>query len=459
MKTVKYSTPALTLFLILVLIISMSSCKKYLDAKPDKRLAVPSSLSDAQALLDNYKLMNGFYPATGQESDGDSYLLNDDYNRLTITARQVYSWDKDATNYDAWNLLYQPVLYANLALETIQKVSQDGTNAATINNIKGQALFFRSFAFFYIAAYFSLPYDKNVSQDTPGIPLRLSSDVDEKISRATQAQTYDQITGDLKRAAQLLPVTSTIRSRPSKAAAYGLLAKVYLTMNDFERAGVYADSCLSIHDVLIDYNNINSSATTPFQTFNDEVLWQCSALQSAAIFSPTAKTDTILYNSYAEGDLRKSIFFTKNTDGTHSFKGSYDGSNYYDVPFIGVATDEIYLIRAECNARAGKLQEALLSLNSLLKNRFVAESFSPANLNSQDEIIARVLQERRKELTFRNIRWFDIRRLNKEGKYPVTLRRLVSGQLMELLPNSSRFTFLIPPVVVELSGIQQNTRN
>jgi len=434
------------------------SCKKYLDAKTNKKLVVPSTLQDAQALLDNYKQLNLLYPSTGQESDDDHYLLAGNYNALDIVAQQVYTWDENAQNYNDWQYLYSNVLYANLALETVEGIQPDATNMALWKFIKGQALFFRAFSFFYLAEYFATPYDSLTATDKPGIALRFTSDVNEPVIRASLEKTYRQVITDLTTAAQLLPALSTPASRPCKAAAFGVLARVYLTMNKFNEAGLYADSCLQLYSTLMDYNMLDSTAPAPIKTFNTEVIFQCSTLQSYSIYSPYAKTDTLLYNSYAQHDLRKLIFFKTNPDGTHSFKGSYDGSYYYDVPFIGIASDEMYLIKAECFARAGNKEKALLYLNTLLKQRWQTGTFIPFTANGNDDALTLILSERRKELTCRNIRWFDIKRLNAEGKYTVTLVRMENGQTYTLPPNDARYTFLIPPQVIAISGIVQNAR-
>lgn len=431
----------------------VTGCKKYLDAKTDKKLVVPSTLQDAQALLDNYMQLNLVYPSTGQESDDDHYILADKYNALSITAQQVYTWDVNAQNYNDWLYLYTNVLYANLALETTNSIQPDAANISLWKFTKGQALFFRAFSFFHLAEYFATPYDSLTASSELGIPLRLTSDVNEKITRPSLQQTYQQITSDLTTAAILLPALSTPASRPSKAAAFGLLARVYLTMNKFQKAGLYADSCLQLYSTLMDYNLLDTNASAPIESFNREVIFQCSTF-----FSPTAKTDTLLYNSYMQNDLRRQVFFSTNSDGTHSFKGSYDGSYYYDIPFNGIATDEMYLVRAEYFARASEKDKALNDLNTLLKQRWQKGTFTPLDANNSDEALELILNERRKELTGRNSRWFDLRRLNAEGKYKVTLTRIENGETYQLPPNDSRYTFLIPPQVILSSGITQNNR-
>ncbi|HEX5149985.1 MAG TPA: RagB/SusD family nutrient uptake outer membrane protein [Parafilimonas sp.] len=446
------------LTLCIGILICFFSCKKYLDEKTNKKLVVPSTLQDAQALLDNYKQLNLTYPSTGQESDDDHYLLDNNYNALSLVGQQVYTWDVNAQTYNDWSYLYGNVLYANLALETTENIKPDASNINSWKFTKGQALFFRAFSFFHIAEYFAIPYNATTASTELGIPLRMTSDVNEKTVRASLEETYRQITADLTAAASLLPETADPVSRPGKAAAFGALARVYLAMNNFVDAGLYADSCLLLHPVLIDYNKLDSTLPAPVNSFNEEVIFQCSTLQAFSIYSPIAKTDTLFYESYANTDLRKHIFFKRNPDGTHSFKGSYNGSYRYDIPFNGIATDEMYLIRAECSARAGAKDKALNDLNTLLQQRYQEGTFTPLTANNSEEALGLILKERRKELTGRNIRWFDLRRLNAEGKYSTLLTRKENGQIYNLPPNDPRYTFMVPPQVIEMSGIEQNVR-
>ncbi|MFP9100715.1 RagB/SusD family nutrient uptake outer membrane protein [Flavobacterium sp. RHBU_24] len=93
----------------------------------------------------------------------------------------------------------------------------------------------------------------------------------------------------------------------------------------------------------------------------------------------------------------------------HSYWGSYDGS---PLPFSGIATDEIYLIKSECLARAGKFTEAMQVLNTLLEKRWIAGTFFPLSATGTAALDI-ILSERRKELVLRGLRWSDLRRLNK----------------------------------------------
>src|SRR5690606_30895101 len=118
-------------------------------------------------------------------------------------------------------------------------------------------------------------------------------------------------------------------------------------------------------------------------------------------------------------DLRKTLYFQKNGDDSYSFKGSYDGSAAF---FIGLATDELYLIRAECSARSGNVADAMKDLNHLLEMRIKKDVFVPLLASNSESALDIILLERKKELLFRGTRWSDLRRLNNDPERMITIR-------------------------------------
>ena len=431
------------------------SCKKYLDAKTDKSLVIPSSLADAQALLDNYHWVNGFYPSLGDESDDNFYLLPTYFNSISVLRRGHHIWAEETTDENDWGYMYQIVLDANIAIETVDKQPSSISNSIEGKSIKGAAFFFRAYAFYQLVQYYCLPYNSSTSSSDLGIPLRLSSDETIVSKRATLEASWQQIVADFKTAISLLPVTNYPLSRPSKEAAYAALARTCLDMSDYELAGKYADSSLQLNQTLIDFNTLNSSLSYPFQRFNQETIFS-SVVQGTGTFFPTNyRVDSLLYQSFDTNDLRRVIYFVSNGPGTVGFKGSYDGTN---VPFNGLATDEMYLIRAESEARAGLKDSAMADLNKLLSTRWKAGTFVPLIANNSDEALNIILTERRKELILRGTRWFDLRRLNQETRFAKTLIRVQNGITYTLPANDPRYTFLIPTQVIALTGMQQNVR-
>lgn len=467
-----------TLLLSVVLTgITLISCKKFLDLKPDQSLYVPSTLTDCQALLDDYSKMNSLYPGIGEGASDSHYFTDATWNAITSKEeRDNYIWATDGLHITSmWQGPYSIIFNSNMVLQVLEKIKPE--DQTEYNRIKGSALFYRGYALFSIASLFCKPYDPSASTTNPGVPVRLSPDVDLIYGRGTVKETYQQIVQDLKSAVDLLPETSIIKSRPNKIAAYAALSRIYLAMRDYTNAGNYANLCLQKYNTLMNYYSLNSAATVPFQQFNAEVIFASVLARPTSLSQTSAKiVKTNLYDLYEANDIRKTIFFRTNTGtsaGTFAFKGSYEGST--SNLFCGLATDEIYLIRAECNARAGKTTEALKDLNDLLKTRWQVEKDANGNIikdingnpiskyvdytaNTADEALDIILKERRKELVFRGIRWIDLRRLNKEDKFAITLTRTVNSIVYSLPPNDNRYTLLIPQDVINNTGIPQNER-
>jgi hypothetical protein len=164
----------------------------------------------------------------------------------------------------------------------------------------------------------------------------------------------------------------------------------------------------------------------------------------------------MLYSLYDSYDLRKIIFF-RSRNSNMRFYGSYGGS-IAQPAFGGIATDEIYLIKAECLARMNKVMESMEVLNKLLSTRWITGTFMPQAAVDRDEALSKIVMERRKELIFRGLRWEDLRRLNPDPKFSVTLMRSLDGQTYDLPPNDLKYIFPIPQNEIDLSGIQQSPR-
>ncbi|OOQ59994.1 RagB/SusD family nutrient uptake outer membrane protein [Mucilaginibacter pedocola] len=459
----KRTDKLITIFLLPAYLCLLLSCKKdFLDTKPNKALLVPETLADLRALLDNAQVFNQS-PALFNNADGDTWVNDAGFNGYFLEQeRGSYTWAADIFGTEAagdWNVPYQQVFYANIVLEGLDKLPADTAGAAERNAVRGTALFHRAFALYNLAQEFTLPYNPGTANTDPGIPIRLNSDVNEKVGRGSVAGTYRQILQDLLKARMFLPATVNYKTRPGTAAAFAMLARVYLSMSDYGHAGSYADSCLQLSPALLNYNSYSTTATRPFPralpNSNNEVLFYSTALSYTftGSASPTV-ADSLLYRSYADNDLRKVLFFRTLSPG-FKFKGNYAGIIAY---FSGIATDEMYLTRAECLAREGKKDAAMAGLNTLLSTRWRPGTYVPYSAATADEALALILNERRKELTARGTRWADLRRLNSDARFAVMLTRKVRGNTYTLEPGSKRYAYPIPKEEVQLSGIAQNER-
>lgn len=437
------------------LMIPFFSCNKYLDEKSSQSLTVPTQVADLWAILDISEV--SLCPGSGDMLADDYYLPDAIYNALPlVTYQNLYRWDKDVFNDNYPNdyvVAYKTVYKANLVLDNVSKVATpDSSGRKSLNEVRGSALFLRGKSFWDIAQVWGRSYNKVTQDQDLGIPLRLSSDFNIVSTRATVRDTYNRIIEDLKTAASLLPEVPVHVVRPCKYAAWGMLARVYLSLGEYSEAKVYADSFLSVKNVLLDLNGLNSSATYPFQRFNKEVIFSC--YESGTPLS-NARVDSNLYQSYTDNDLRKTMYFsayTQSVGGGYRFRGSYYASSQ---PFTGIAVDEQYIIKAECEARLGDKVSALQTLNSLLITRYKHGDYEPYTVSGVTNLLDLVLQERRKELFFRSIRWSDLRRFNLEDR-DITLKRTINGVQYLLPPNDGRYAINYPVSVIKESGIQQN---
>jgi hypothetical protein len=100
----------------------------------------------------------------------------------------------------------------------------------------------------------------------------------------------------------------------------------------------------------------------------------------------------------------------------------------------------------------------MADLNALLIKRWKTGTFIPFTATNADDALAKILDERRKELVLRGTRWMDLRRLNKDSRFAKTVLRKLYGITYLLPPNDNRYTFYIPQSVIDISGIQQNQR-
>jgi hypothetical protein len=445
----------------LVLLGICSSCgKDWLEAKPDELLVVPSKISDFQALLDNTDLIFNKSQSTGlgEISAGDFYLLYSGWQSLfNVQEKSAYIWEETGNFYASeisldWSAAYKRILNANVVLEGINKIKPAAGEQDRWNNVKGSALLFRAFDFYSLSQEYCKVYDPATAAKEMGVPVRLDYDVNVNVKRGTLQQTYDQVINDLKIAAGLLGPAPLFKTRPSKQAAFALLARVFLSMEAYGQAGVYADSALKIQSELLDYSSLKATNAFPFAKLNTEVILH-STFNFGIFYATRLLVDPELYASYSENDYRRSLFFATNANGA-SFKGNYCGDRSL---FGGLATDELYLIRAECSARKGDFNGAMDDLNHLLKTRWKGV-YTDLSAKTADEALRIVLKERRKELVFRGLRWSDLRRLNRDERFKVTLTRVLNGKTYQLLPNDKRYIFPLDEVEIRLNGIPQNDR-
>lgn len=433
---------------ILGLLITTASCTKFLELKPDKRLFVPSKTDDLWALLNNVSVMNYSSPIGIGEMASDNFLLTENIWKAVpdLQFRSKFIWERFPVEPTLWRSHYQRISYANIVLEHMGGISMSEADRA---KIAGTAMFARAIAHYEILLIFAMGYRDG--GNILGIPMRMTSDINVPAERMSQSACYRIIINDLEEAVSLLPeLKSEFPTLPNKTAALALLARLYLNIGEYENALNMAKEALKINNELMNFNEMIFTRSYPFEPFNKEVLY-FALMTGSALMEGRARVDTNLYLSYAINDLRKQAYFTKATDGYYMFTGDFSQLTSA-AKFCGLTIAELILTEAECLIRSGHVKEAVNSMNKLIQNRYAKPFPLLSEDLSKEEVLKSILEERRKELVFRGLRWSDLRRLENEG-----IVRHFEGRDYAISHQELKdFAFLIPDEVIDRSDIKQN---
>jgi tetratricopeptide (TPR) repeat protein len=444
--------------LILFVTALLISCDSLVDVKP-KGFMIPETAADLRMMLNN--LSGNFRmprPVTiGYDLikyAGDQVEFKDS-EPLESNAENVYAYymrDKkliEEHNHGDIIYMYQLVAIANAVLDILPATND--LSEKERNQIKGEALVHRAYAFLTMVNIHARHYDKNTASTDLGIPMPLNHDINMNIpERSTVKKVYDLVIDDLSEAVNLMGELSDIRALPSKAGAHALLARTYLFMGDFEKALSNANQALESSDFLYnleDYLANDGSLNVPLRDFTSKESFLHKEVSREFRGSAKRYVSDDFLALYAKGDLRAKYYTER--------KGSYYYANYPES-FSGILISEMLLTRAECHARKGNLTLALQDINKIRMHRFTDADYVELVSSDKEEVMRWVLRERKIELAWVGLRWFDMKRLNKEQKYQMTLTRTYKGKNLVFEPNSDLWVFPFPGSILEKGIVVQN---
>jgi len=453
---------------ILLSIIFGSCSSSFLDVKPNMQTIVPETLEDYGLLLYENNTFGASSPTQLGLMGTDEYLLSDaNYRGLSVVStdifqKQAYTWEKEIytgdESYTDWSKGYARILQANVVLDGLANLEITDENRELFFSIKGTALLHRAFAYYALAQLYCPVYFSETN-GTMGLPLRKSADPTLKIDRSSLQDTYHFIENDLREALTLLPPKrkGSFQLEGDKATVHALLVRLYMQMGDYVEAERQAKSCLDIPHELLDYNDFDKNKSYSFPSYgigNAEILYYNFPTSVRILGEVVIEINPAYLTLYEEGDLRRELFF-KSVSGRTVFKGSYIGNSSY---FTGLGVDEVYLNYVECLARNGKTETAIHTLNMFREKRISHESYEPYHSMNRDELMVKIMEERKRQLLLRGLRWEDLRRFNKEREYAQDLVRIVEGATFRLEVGSPRWTWPIPPTAIANGGYTQNPR-
>jgi hypothetical protein len=429
---------------------SLASCDKYLDIQPKgKRLL--KTVDDFDLWLNSEDLAYSIPNAI--------YLLADNVDNPTIPypitegTNWVYTWRQQFSAYSEtspiiWKDLYKAIYYYNTVLNNIDEATGD---TGQKESLKAEAQLGRAFHYLYLVNLYGKSYDPNTADEDLAVPFVTSNDLNEPTpDRSTVQEIYDYIVADLTAAIPDLPGNNdNNRFRGSVAAAYSVLARTYLYMGDYTKAAQNAQLALDNgQNAVLDYSELSSSLSIGEMMTRPGVIYANISTSYYILAYPTLD----FLRTFNTKDLRLAFYYYGL--GDYSFQTreeacfiSMSVSFSRSYPNWGTSVEEMRLILAEAAARANDLPTAIEQLDKVRKCRFKAEDYvkyDPAN-PVQEDVLQQVLTERTFEFAFNGMRWFDMRRLDAEGRMPEVKRYDGQGNVIATLPShSNKYTLQIP---------------
>jgi len=492
-------------FLFTVLI--LSSCSGFLDKTPYEDPSA-EALKDAASAI---ALINGAYQPMqrpkiynmriwtldiiagnsetgGQGSGGDG--------DETIALANFTATSDNAGAKDVWRGPNPGILYCNTVLENVPNMNID---QKLKDRCIGEAKFLRASYYFILVRLFG---------DVPLMTSTPKPGEDIFPSRTDKMTIYNEvIIPDLKDAINLLPpredyTNSADKGRASKGAAAGTLAKVYLTLGDFQDC---LNMCYKVdslgYTLNLDYSDCfggePKNKNTPESLFEiqysgvvlDGVSFWDDANQSCWLSTymgprnagfvggkdpsgygwnlPTQE----FVDQYEPGDLRKdkTILY----EGCPDFYGnkyeknmSRTGYNVrkFLVPIsispeyntnpaniVALRYADVLLMEAEALNELGRTSEAVAPLYKVRARAGLTNRSDIATLN-QAQMREKIIHERRMELAFEGDRWFDLIRLNN-GQYALDFLHSIG----RANANHNRLLYPIPQSDIDANpNLKQN---
>ncbi len=357
-----------------------------------------------------------------------------------------YTWQQD-TGVDEdgdyiggdetyWNKCYSYINVANAVIADVDEIPElDEEDKLGKERVKGEAYFLRAAYYFLLVNLYAQPYVPETASSTPGVPVKLTSYVEDKeFVREPLSEVYQQILSDLEHAEELLE-GKTRRSvyHANKIAAYLLHSRVYLYMQDWKNAAKYAQYVLDAKPELLNLGTVEPGAPSLSKDSPETIFSMGGYLVAYAfadytsswtgsIYTPAFYLSDDMVSLFKEDDLRATRYvgesyygktpnaFTK-VDGQATGRGSYQEVSDCFL----FRTPEAYLTLAEASAFNDEENTARAILKTFLSTRMegVADVTETGN-----ELIDLIRNERAREFLLEGHRWFDLRRYTVCKPYP-----------------------------------------
>ncbi|MTI40107.1 RagB/SusD family nutrient uptake outer membrane protein [Fulvivirga lutimaris] len=318
---------------------------------------------------------------------------------------------------DYWASMYDIVFRANNILDFM-----DVANAENVASYSAEAKFLRAYAYFNLVRLYG---------DVPLITeVAIPDDKETLYTRVDVATVYAQIVEDLQEAVGALD--NAHRSRASRAAAQGLLAKVYLSQPtpNYQEAQALCEAVMGggEYSLMPNFNDVF------YSELNDEIIFSIQYMSAnplesqgfSAEFTSAIRqgqqdglnipNDNLIADLNAfggnrtatsitnvQGSIEVAKFLPDGNDWTNDYGGNARNAGN---DWIILRYSDILLMHVEAIMGGTPSTSNAAAIASFQEVRNRAGLTTPVTSISQNDL----LLERRVEFAFENQRWFDLQR-------------------------------------------------
>ncbi|NJO92431.1 MAG: RagB/SusD family nutrient uptake outer membrane protein [Chloroflexia bacterium] len=440
---------------ILSLALFNACTKSFLDTEP--LTDVPKDEAITTLRLANaaiYGVYDGFSGGSYYGKDmahvpdmmGDHILGAVSYSGVYASQYKYSVTADDGTSEGIWITCYNIIDKCNSIIEQIDGLDENDNTGSPENagiefdkySVKAQAYTARAWVYFDLVRLYGKAFTND--PNSPAVPLVIESPKDllnYKPAKSSVSDVYNQIISDLTVALETFNLTEEKYQYPGvyymdKGVCEGLLARVYLTMNNMPKAAEHAINVINTSPYsLVDAANDQAAFASMWrEESGNEIMWAIANSiddNTSQMFNvyvgrwdpvvpkPDFVPATKILNLYDQAnDARYSTYFK---DGVYTLNGwvgtliyKYDDIDGLSYSFKPMRLAEMYLIAAEAlvNSDPAQARTYLNILRSYRINGYVYD-----NTISGADLANAIWNERVKELFAEGQYMFDIKRLNK----------------------------------------------
>lgn len=408
--------------IVILLAMSVLSCKNYLDLKPYGQV-IPKTPDEFASLLNstlydidygNDKIIIG---NSASVLDYECYADDLDAN-LTIypagTRLAIYVGSALNGMQNTYRNLYAKIRDCNLIIENMKDNETD-----LAKDITAAAYTLRGVCYYNLLRWFCEPYDADNAAKQLGLPLVDQFDMEAKINRSDLKTTIGFIEKSLKDGLAYNMQNETYRFTADVAKAY--LAKLYFWAEDWKQVIPLCEELLKAHPLLQgeeyvkmiqDQSPLKTNVLIRSLVYQGSNSGSDTEIETSVAARPVSKEFINLFTE-KEADVRYELSFNKKREEMKRLRGR-----------IRVA--EMVLMMAESYAHLSETDKALEYLNLLRSYRI--SSYLPYTIENLPEVDTKakvqvdatgkpltklmhaILVERRKELFMEGDRWFELKR-------------------------------------------------